>query len=82
MNKSIVNKVKIIELLATTLKIHSEKALTELNIENLLDSKENLTITQLRDIRKLKKAVKENRLFSFLTEDIKKELTSNDDQYS
>lgn len=69
MNKILLNKIKTIELLVAELNICSEKELAELTMEKLLDIN-TITITQLREIQKLKKAVKDNKLFSYLSESL------------
>lgn len=78
MEKTLSHKVKIIELLVTELGISTEKELAELTMEKLLDIN-SVTITQLREIQKLKKAVKENKLFSYLSESLEKRSSKADD---
>lgn len=78
MERTLSHKVKIIELLVTELGISTEKELAELTMEKLLDIN-SVTITQLREIQKLKKAVKENKLFSYLSESLEKRSSKADD---
>ena len=78
MEKTLSHKVKIIELLVTELDITTEKELAELSMEKLLEI-DTVTITQLREIQKIKKAVKENKLFSYLSESLEKRSSKADD---
>ena len=78
MEKALSHKVKIIELLVTELGVNTEKELAELSMEKLLEI-DNVTISQLREIQKLKKSVKDNKLFSYLSESLEKRSSKADD---